>query len=93
LDPKKASKRRTPLFYLFGDRRVRRNVWALLKAVLFIIIVVMVYSILFHLIMVYVEGRPSSLFTGLYWTLTTMSTVGYGDAAQRRQFANLFGGD
>ncbi len=75
---------------MFGDRRVRRNVWALLKAVLFIVAVVVVFSILFHLIMVYVEGRESTLFLGLYWTLTTMSTVGYGDIVFESDLGRLF---
>ena len=81
---------RTPLIYLFGDRRVRRNVWALLKLVLFIALVVAIYSIVFHLIMVHVEGRPSSFFTGVYWTLTTMSTVGYGDIVFESPIGWLF---
>ncbi len=90
MDRKQAIRKRTPLFFLFGDRRVRRNVWALLKAVLFMIAVVAVYAILFHLIMVEVEGRPSSLFLGVYWTLTTMSTVGYGDIVLESDLGRLF---
>ena len=81
---------RTPLLYLFGDRRVRRNVWALLKVVLFIVAVVLGYAIVFHLIMVYVEGRPSTLFMGVYWALSTMSTVGYGDIVLESEIGWLF---
>ena len=51
--------------------------------------VVAVYAILFHLIMVYVEGRPSSIFLGVYWTLTTMSTVGYGDIVLESDLGRL----
>ena len=90
MDRKEAFIKRTPLFMLFGDRRVRRNVWALLKAVLFMVVVVAVYAILFHLIMVHVEGRESSLFLGVYWTLTTMSTVGYGDIVLESDLGRLF---
>ena len=90
MDHKQASRRRTPLFLLFGDRRVRRNVWALLKAVFFMVVVVAVFSIIFHVIMVSVEGQPSSLFTGLYWTLTTMTTVGYGDVVFESDLGRLF---
>ena len=51
---------RTPLFYLFGDKRVRRNVWALLKVVLFVSVAVVVYTALILLIMIYTEGTSSS---------------------------------
>ncbi|MBW2294473.1 MAG: NAD-binding protein [Deltaproteobacteria bacterium] len=37
-----------------------------------------VFSILFQVIMVY-EGQQHSWLTGLYWTLTVMSTLGFGD--------------
>lgn len=36
------------------------------------------YSILFHFIALY-EGQTHSWFTGFYWVLVTMSTLGYGD--------------
>lgn len=36
------------------------------------------YSIIFHFIMLY-EGQQHSWLTGLYWTLTVMSTLGFGD--------------
>ncbi len=39
---------------------------------------VLVYSIVFQLLMAY-EGRDYSWFSGLYWTLVTMSTLGFGD--------------
>src|SRR5699024_9495671 len=41
-------------------------------------ILILIYSILFHLIMVY-EGQEHSWITGFYWTLTVMSTLGFGD--------------
>ena len=81
---------RTPLGYLLGDRGVRRSVWALTKVILFILSVVAVYAVLFHLIMIYVEGRPSTIFTGVYWALTTMSTVGYGDVVLETDLGRLF---
>jgi Trk K+ transport system NAD-binding subunit len=39
---------------------------------------VFTYTILFQLVMFY-EGRDYSWLSGLYWTLTTMSTLGFGD--------------
>jgi len=39
---------------------------------------VTIYSTLFHYVMMW-EGRNYSWMTGLYWTLTVMSTLGFGD--------------
>ena len=39
---------------------------------------VVLYSVLFQLLMTY-EGQTHSWLTGFYWTLTTMSTLGFGD--------------
>ena len=39
---------------------------------------VFTYTIVFQLIMSY-EGRDYSWLSGLYWSLTTMSTLGFGD--------------
>jgi voltage-gated potassium channel len=35
--------------------------------------------VIFQVIMVRVEGQDHSWFAGVYWTLVTMSTLGYGD--------------
>jgi Trk K+ transport system NAD-binding subunit len=36
------------------------------------------FTVLFHFLMAY-EGQKHSWITGLYWTLTVMSTLGFGD--------------
>lgn len=56
----------------------RRDVRALLKFVAFLAGMVLVYSVIFHLIMA-AEGQHHSWLTGVYWTLTVMSTLGFGD--------------
>jgi voltage-gated potassium channel len=45
--------------------------------------------VLFHFIMVY-EGQQHSWLTGLYWTLTVMSTLGFGDITFRSDPGRLF---
>lgn len=67
------------LSYFFGEREVRRNLRALLKYLAFVIAVITVYSVLFHVIMLRAEGTQHSWITGFYWTLTVMSTLGFGD--------------
>lgn len=69
----------TQLSYFFNDRQVQRNVRSLLRYILFVIIVIVLFAEIFHLIMVHVEGEDHSWVTGLYWTLTVMSTLGFGD--------------
>ncbi len=60
------------------QRQMRRNLTALLRYVAVLAVVILVYSLLFHVLMVY-EGQEHSWLTGFYWTLTVMSTLGFGD--------------
>ena len=78
------------LAYFFQDRQARRNVRALLKYIAFVIAVVVVFAEVFHLIMVHVEGEDHSWVTGLYWTLTVMSTLGFGDITFQSDLGRLF---
>ena len=66
------------LMYFFQNKTMRRNLRNLGKFLIVIAAAITIYSILFHFIMEY-EGRQYSWVTGFYWTLTTMSTLGFGD--------------
>jgi len=66
------------LLYFFQGAGTRRNVARLLKFIAVLVVLASIYSVLFHVIMEY-EGRYFSWLTGLYWTLTVMSTLGFGD--------------
>ena len=66
------------LLFFFQNKTTRKNLGSLAKFVVFILTIIGLYSILFHLLMLY-EGREYSWVTGLYWTLTVMSTLGFGD--------------
>jgi voltage-gated potassium channel Kch len=44
----------------------------------FLLVLILLYSMVFHVLMT-LEGQGHSWLTGLYWTLTTMSTLGFGD--------------
>lgn len=65
--------------YLLSDHETRRNLRALAKYLVFLLLVIFVFSVTFHWIMDKVEGRYFSWITGVYWTLTVMSTLGFGD--------------
>ena len=67
------------LAYLLGEREARANLAALLKYIAFLATLITVYTVVFHLIKLRVEGEQHSWITGLYWTLVVMSTLGFGD--------------
>ncbi len=50
---------------------------------------VSVYSVLFHFLMIY-ENREFSWVTGFYWTLTVMSTLGFGDITFATDLGKMF---
>lgn len=78
------------LAYLLGETQSRRNLKALFKYLLFLAAVVVVYALVFHLIMTEVEGKDHSWLTGIYWTLTVMSTLGFGDITFESDVGRLF---
>ena len=78
------------LAYFLDDRETRRNIGALLKFIAFLLGTIMVFSALFHLIMLYDEGQNHSWLTGFYWTLTVMSTLGFGDITFSGDIGRLF---
>ena len=47
------------------------------------------FTVLFHFLMAY-EGQDHSWITGLYWTLTVMSTLGFGDITFTSDLGRLF---
>lgn len=65
--------------YFLTEKDARQNIRALLKYLAFLALVIGSYSVIFHLIMLRAEGRYHSWITGIYWTLTVMTTLGFGD--------------
>ncbi|WP_114750118.1 potassium channel family protein [Pleomorphovibrio marinus] len=68
----------TQVLLFLRNKPDRQNFVLLLKFLLVLVIIVSVFSFIFHLLMLQ-EGRSFSVITGLYWTLTVMSTLGFGD--------------
>ena len=79
----------TQLSYFLKDRSTQRNLWLLLRYVLARVVVIFVVTVAFHFIMLY-EGKSHSWITGLYWTLTVMSTLGFGDITFQSDLGRLF---
>ncbi|MBW3554694.1 MAG: NAD-binding protein, partial [Gemmatimonadetes bacterium] len=76
--------------YVLHRRDLRRNLGALVKYLVFLVAVIAVYAAVFHWIMGSVEGQRHSWVTGVYWTLTVMSTLGFGDITFTSDIGRLF---
>ncbi len=60
------------------SRRGQRNLRVLSRFFVILVLMIVVYSIVFHVLMLR-EGQRHTWITGAYWTLTVMSTLGFGD--------------
>jgi Trk K+ transport system NAD-binding subunit len=77
------------LSYLLTQRETRRNLASLFKYLAFLSATVAVYSVLFHVMMLR-EGQQHTWLTGFYWTLTVMSTLGFGDITFHSDLGRAF---
>jgi Trk K+ transport system NAD-binding subunit len=66
------------VIYFLQNKRTKKNFIVLSKFFIFLAGIVSLYSFFFHILMQY-EGREFSWITGFYWSLTVMSTLGFGD--------------
>jgi len=66
------------ILYFARSRTTKQNMKLLMRFLTLLAVLVAIYSVLFHFIMLY-EDKEYSWITGLYWTLTVMSTLGFGD--------------
>jgi len=66
------------LTQIISSPDTRYNIKRLVRFLAVLIFLIVLYSVVFHFIMEY-EGKYYSWITGFYWTLTVMSTLGFGD--------------
>ncbi len=74
---------------IFQDRTSRTKIKSLLRLLALLAGLVVTFSVLFHVIMAW-EGRDHSWITGFYWTLTVMTTLGFGDITFTTDLGRLF---
>ncbi len=74
---------------VFARRQRRRNTRSLVAYAAFLVIVVAVFTVVFQLLM-RAEGQAHSWITGIYWTLSTMTTLGVGDVVFQTDAGRLF---
>lgn len=67
----------------------RRNVRLLVQFLALLVALIIGFTVAFHAVMV-LEGQQHSWMSGLYWTLTTMTTLGYGDITFESDLGRLF---
>lgn len=72
-----------------GKGQQRTNLRVLLGLVGFLALVVIAFSVIFHLLMMR-EGQEYSWVTGFYWTIVTMSTLGFGDVTFSSDLGRIF---
>jgi Trk K+ transport system NAD-binding subunit len=77
------------LAVLTENPEMRRNMLPLLRYLALLGGTVGVFTVVFHLIALS-EGQEHSWLTGLYWTLTVMSTLGFGDITFQSDLGRVF---
>jgi voltage-gated potassium channel len=75
--------------FLVTRTSMRREVTPFLRFLLLQAVVVLLYAWLFHVLMER-EGQSHSWVTGIYWTLTVMTTLGFGDITFQGDAGRLF---
>ncbi|MEM6797328.1 MAG: NAD-binding protein [Acidobacteriota bacterium] len=72
-----------------NSRSGERNIRSLGNFFLVLTAMITLYSVLFHVLMLR-EGQDHSWLTGFYWTLTVMSTLGFGDITFHTDLGRFF---
>ena len=75
--------------YFLRQHNSRRSIALLVRLILFMVFLAACYSSVFMLLMHH-ENRPYHWVDSIYWTITTMSTVGYGDITFNSPMGKIF---
>ncbi len=74
---------------MIGTPHGGRNLRVLVRFFLVLAAMVTLYTVVFHLLMLR-EAQRHTWITGFYWTLTVMSTLGFGDITFHTDLGRLF---
>jgi len=71
--------------------RSARNILVFVGYIVFLVMMMVIYTFVFRYLMAKYEGQPDHSFVnGLYWTITTMTTLGFGDITFVSHAGRLF---
>jgi len=71
------------------SRSSRLNLRFLAQIFMLLVSLVVVFAVFFHYLMEW-EGQHHSWWTAFYWTIVTMSTLGYGDVTFASDAGRVF---
>lgn len=71
------------------SRRGEKNLRVLVRFFVVLALMITIYTVAFHMLMLR-EGQEYTWITGFYWTLTVMSTLGFGDITFHTDLGRLF---
>jgi Trk K+ transport system NAD-binding subunit len=74
---------------IIRSRGGQRNPRVLVRYFVVLAAMITVYSVAFHLLMLR-EGQEHTWITGIYWTPTVMSTLGFGDITFHTDLGRIF---
>jgi voltage-gated potassium channel len=74
---------------LLARGQQRANLRVLLALIGILSVIVILFSVIFHVIMAK-EGQEHSWVTGFYWTIVAMSTLGFGDVTFTSDLGRIF---
>jgi voltage-gated potassium channel len=69
--------------------KTRGNFRDMRRLLTLLVLMIVAYSVLFHIIMAR-EGQAHSYLTGFYWTMVSMSTLGFGDITFKSDLGRMF---
>ncbi len=75
--------------FFLENKPDRKNLKLLARFIAILLIMITVFTVIFHLLMLR-EERTFSWVTGFYWTLTVMSTLGFGDITFHSDLGRFF---
>ena len=78
-----------PIYALFLRERGGNRARAMAGLLAVFALAVIVFAVGFHAIMAY-EGREFSWWTSVYWTVVTMSTLGFGDIVFESDLGRMY---
>ena len=75
-------------YFLRG--RAKQNLKILWYYSFFLLLLVLLYATLFRYLMLHLEGREYSFIAGVYWAITVMTTLGFGDITFHTDLGYIF---